>query len=110
MYKITFSKTALNDIDNIINYIFYKLNNRIAALNLLNSFVSSKKYIIVFSKANKFNEKYYKFRIKNYYMFYTLDEVTKTITIVRVLYRKRNFQELLDLESMPKKEKNQDIS
>jgi len=107
MYKITFTKTALKDIDNIINYIFYKLNNKIAALNLLNSFISSRKYIIIFPKANNFNDKYYKYRIKNYYMFYTLDEVTKTITIVRVLYRKRNFQEILDYESNLKQEKNQ---
>ena len=101
-YKIVFSKTALKDIDNIINYIYYKLNNKVAALKLLNSFISSKKYIVIFPKANRYNDIYYKYRIKNYYMFYKLDEIKKEIIIVRVLYCKRNFQQLLDYQKSSK--------
>lgn len=35
-------------------------------------------------------------RVKNFIMFYTINEENKTITIVRVLYQKRDMDKILD--------------
>ena len=40
-------------------------------------------------------QEYRKLLIKNYIMFYWVDEKTKKITIARVLYFKRDYEELL---------------
>ena len=81
MYSIKFLKPAINDITKIINYIYYDLNNSQVALKLLQEFVKSRKMIMIFPKSNRFNKKYCKHKVKNYYMFYTIDKKLKLLML-----------------------------
>lgn len=102
MYSLEFLPIAKNDIDNIIFYISHNLNNISAARKISKSFINVINNITYFPygipvyKNNK-NLKYeYRCaKVKNYLIFYTINEKEKKITIVRVLYRKMNISSIL---------------
>ena len=48
MYKIEFLQLAKQDMDDITHYISKKLNNKIAAINLSNSFIEMANSILNF--------------------------------------------------------------
>lgn len=103
MYKLSFLPIAKQDIDNIIYYISNVLNNRIAARNLSNNFIKGANSILDFpyglpayESSKKLEYEYRCLRIKNFLMFYTINENNKTITIVRVIYKGRNIDNILD--------------
>ena len=99
MYKINYYESADNDINSILTYISHNLKNPSAAINLKNKIIKSEKILSLFPHTNKCYEnkeyKYFKYKVKNYLLFYTIDEENKTVNIVRVLYRKRNFEIIL---------------
>ena len=92
MYKIEFLPIAKEDINNIIYYISHKLNNITAAKKLRNLFIKSLDYIIEFpygstvypSSKTTLKYEYRSYKIKNYLLFYTINENQKLITITRV--------------------------
>lgn len=102
MYKLEFLPIAKNDIDNIIYYISINLGNKIAAVNLSKKFIDGANGILIFPYgvpvyeiAGKLKNEYRRVRVNNYLMFYTINEEKKVITIVRVLYRKMDIENLL---------------
>lgn len=100
MYKINYYENAYKDIEDIFDYINNKLNNSIAAFKLKEKIIKSEKIIALLPHiGNSYTSftgiEYYKYRVQNYYIIYCVDKSTKTINIVRVLYRKRNYQNLL---------------
>ena len=102
MYQLKFLELAKNDFDNIINYVMYDLNNKTAAENLIMRFEKELNYILEYPYWNStiqsskgLDNNYRKTKVKNYYIFYTIDEGNKTIIIVRVIYIKRNIDKLL---------------
>ncbi len=103
MYKLTFLPLAKKDMDEIVYYISFNLKNKKAALDSANEFIKNANNILTFSYGaseytslvNKLEYTYRCVKIKNFYMFYVIDEDKKVITIVRVLYRKRNIDKLL---------------
>ncbi len=99
-YQITFLPLFYEDLDKIMDYIIHKLNNEIAAKNLLdkiereievraNSSAQYEKY-----KSSK-NRKmiYYRIYVNNYTIFYTIKD--KTMEVRRILYSRRNFKKLI---------------
>ena len=102
MYKIEFLPIAKEDIYNIIYYIHYNLKNITSSKKLRDLFVDSLNNIIEFTYGNsvykvkrKLKYEYRSYKIKNFLIFYIIDENKKLITIVRVLYQKVNIDNIL---------------
>ena len=103
MYKLEFLPIAKKDIDQIIDYISNTLKNPSAARNLAKQFIECSNNILQFpyglSKYNpiKFLKNEYRcIKVNNYLMFYTINEQDKIITVVRVLYKKMNINNILN--------------
>ena len=102
MYKLRFSKLFKRDVDSSYNYIKNKLEAPMAANNLINEIIESLNRI----KENPnirplVQEKYlaslgYRLiNVKNYAIFYIIDNDNKQIKIIRFLYNKRNWINIL---------------
>lgn len=98
-YEIKYLPLFYKDLDQITDYIMYKLNNEIAANNFVNELekeinkraynpVSYEKYISI----RKRKYKYYKIYVKNYIVFYTVKD--NIMEVRRILYSKRNFNKV----------------
>ena len=103
MYKLEFLPIAKKDINNIIYYVSNNLKNNSAARNLANDFIKGANSILefpfgipVYKTIKKLENEYRSIKIKNFLMFYTINDNTKTITIVRVLYQKMNINNILE--------------
>ena len=100
-YKAVFTEHASTDLANILSYISLDLSNLSAAkdlygrikesIKLISEFpYSCQTYQSTFVQTNKIRYK----PINNYLLFYVVDEETKTISIIRILYSKRNIEDL----------------
>ncbi|MFR8233566.1 MAG: type II toxin-antitoxin system RelE/ParE family toxin [Clostridia bacterium] len=98
-YEIKYLPLFYKDLDQITDYIMYKLNNEIAANNFVNELekeinkraynpVSYEKYISI--RKRKYT--YYKIYVKNYIVFYTVKD--NIMEVRRILYSKRNFNKV----------------
>ena len=103
MYKLEYLPVALNDMVDIVRYIKSELKNPIAADNLANEFVKSAEALIDFPYLNPvyhhirpLKKEYRKLLVKNFIMFYYVDEAVKIITIARVIYAKRDYGKIID--------------
>ena len=103
MYKLEFLPIAKKDIDDIVYYITNNLKNRTAAINLFKDFIKGASSILnlpyglsEYKSKHKLKNIYRCIKIKNYLMFYTINEKEKIITIVRVLYKKMNINSMLE--------------
>ena len=98
-YKIKFSKEAKNDYFNIIRYIKYDLLEPIIAnkyLKLINEEINKLKYnpqrfSIVDDIEIKKCYEIHKLIIKNYIVFYRINEKNKIVNIERILYGASNW-------------------
>ena len=52
----------------------------------------------VYDISGELKKEYRKIKVKNYYMFYTIDEDSKTMIIVRVIYKKMNLIDIFRSE------------
>ncbi len=100
MYKLEFLTIAKNDMLEIVKYISDELKNPDTASRLIDEFISSAENICIFPYSNNvytpiksLEKEYRRIIVKIYMMFYTVDENTKTVTIMRVIYAKRNINE-----------------
>lgn len=103
MYKIEFLPIAKKDIDEIIYYISHNLKNITAAKKLRDLFMESLDKITTFPYGlqiyepnRKLKNEYRSYKVKNFMMFYTINENDKVITIVRVLYQKMDIANILE--------------
>ncbi len=103
MYKLEYLPVALQDMVDIVRYISNELKNPIAADNIANEFVNSAETLIDFPYSNPvyhpirpLNKEYRKLLVKNFIIFYYVDEAEKIITIARVIYAKRDYGRILD--------------
>lgn len=102
MYTLEFLPIATLDINNIVYYISHNLNNNKAARELIKTFNKSFYNIVefpygcsIYSPTKKLKNDYRSYKVKNFHMFYTINEKTKAITIVRVLYQRMDLNEIL---------------
>ena len=102
MFKTEYLPTAKQDMVDIVRYISVTLGNRFAAEALAKGFVSAAESISRFPYANPvyipirpLQHEYRRLLVKNYLIFYWVDEENKLVTIARVIYAKRNYEHLL---------------
>lgn len=100
-YKVIYLPLFYKDLENIVNYIAYKLNNVPAADDLLNEIQkaiesralfpdSYEKYV----SSKKRKNTYYRIYVKNYVIFYVVHD--GIMEIRRILYSRRNIGNLIN--------------
>lgn len=99
-YYIHYTPSFYRDLRQIIYYIVYKLKNKIATRNLLNKITEEvekrsyyAEYYEKYRSLKRRNYTYYRIYIKNYIIFYTIND--NTMEVIRILYSKRNFKNLI---------------
>jgi len=101
-YKLNISKDVHNDIDSIVTYISHELKGLQAADSFLDDIEKSYRNIVdnpfMYALCNDellHRKEYRKITIKNYLIFYRIDEPTKTVFVVRIIYSARDYANLL---------------
>lgn len=102
MYKLEVLPIAKSDIDDIIYYISHNLKNLTASKRLRDLFMNSFTNILkfpygsaIYLASGSLKKEYRSYKVKNFIMFYTINENTKTVTVVRVLYQKMDISSIL---------------
>ena len=97
MYKVEFLPIAKQDLREIALYISNDLCNPTAAVNLVEEIVEATEKLSDFPYSHHMyypirplKKEYRKIPIRNYMVFYTVDEQQKNVTISRIIYAKRN--------------------
>lgn len=103
MYKLEFLPIALRDMIEITDYISDELKNPIAADNLSEELVKAAEGLTEFPYSNPvyvpmkpLKYEYRKIAVKNYLMFYRVDEKNKTVAVTRVIYGKRDYGKFME--------------
>ena len=103
MYKLEYLPSARRDLVDIVGYISHELNNPAAADRLAIALVEAGDSLSAFPYANPVHtplrplkHEYRKILVRNYFMFYRVDEEKQLITVARVIYARRSLDALLD--------------
>ena len=101
-YKLIVSIEAHRDMDEIVGYIAYEVNNPQAAINFLDDVEHSYHFVLenpymygLCADARLQMEGCRKIPVKNYLVIYRVDEVQKFVYIIRVIYGPRDYLKLL---------------
>lgn len=101
-YKIEFSKNAQNDLKDIIHYIKYKLQEPNIAKKISLKIkekimtLSHSPYLYAIVHDNHLEKlELRKLIVDNYIIFYRIKENDNLVQIVRIMYGRRNWIELL---------------
>ena len=99
-----FTDAAKEDLDGILSYISKDLCNPIAAKNLFEKIEKTVSRICDFPKSCPVVENEFVVRrdirkslIDNYIMYYIYEEEKKTVSVLRIVYGRRNLDEILKL-------------
>ncbi len=99
MYRIEWLPSARMDMIEISRYISINLQNEEAAEMLAEKIISSVDQLAEFPYRNEayhpirpLKKEYRKLLVKNYFVYYNVDEIKKLITVYRIVYKKRNQQ------------------
>ena len=102
MYKLEFLPIAQSDMVEIVKYISHELCDPWAAEKLADEMVQSAERLAIFPYINPIHRtlkplknEYRKLLVKNYIMFYYVDENEKKVTIARVIYSRRDYEKML---------------
>ena len=102
MYKLVFHAKAKKDIDEIARYITDVLSNPTAAAKLVSDMVNAANGLIdlpyinsVYLPYHPLKREYRKLVVKNYIMFYYINEKKKLVKIARVIYSGRDHNKRL---------------
>ncbi len=103
MYKLEYLPAARQDMIEIAQYISRTLSNPIAAEQMAVELVEAGDRLAEFPYANPayipirpLKHEYRKLPVQNYLMFYRVNEAEKMVTVVRVIYAKRDYKLLLE--------------
>lgn len=101
-YDVIMSEEAHNDIDSVLNYIVYSLENPIAVKKLLckieEAYAALADNPFIYAHCNDsrlHNDGYRKAIINNYVLIYRVDEAGSTVYIARFFYGRQNYIELI---------------
>ena len=100
-YRVNISEEAKQDVSDIFEYIAFKLCAPLAALNLNNALTEEFTRLRNFPLSGtvftdkRLNGIYRWVKVKNYSIFYTVDEQTETVYIARILYSASNYKSIL---------------
>jgi len=101
-YKIAVSEPAENDLRDIVRYISSQLSAPMTALKMMDAFEEAiarlanmpKGYPLVSDeRLNAMN--YRKLIVKNYIIFFTIDDPSKSVNVERILYARRDWLHIL---------------
>ena len=102
MYKLEFLPIAKNDLLEIVGYIGNELQNPVAAERFVEKLFSAAEELCGFPYAHQvyipikpLENEYRRVLVGNYFLFYTVDERKKTVTVVRVIYARRDIDRRL---------------
>ena len=102
MYDLQYLPSARKDMVDAVRYISETLQNPTAAERLAVELIEAGDSIPAFPYANPVHmpirplkREYRKLRVRNYLMFYWVDEERKLVTVARVIYARRNYEGLL---------------
>lgn len=101
MYRINYSNRSRADVIEIVSYIEYTLFNKTASYKFLKSLKREIAIIFEFPYSNpifyndNYKTRYRMAKVDNYVIFYSIDEINKTISVYRILYQKRNFAQIV---------------
>ncbi|MCR5653273.1 MAG: type II toxin-antitoxin system RelE/ParE family toxin [Ruminococcus sp.] len=97
MYRVEYLLSAKQDLSEIALYIRDELCNPTAAINLVEEIIKVSERHANYPYSNPvyipikpLKNEYRKILVKNYMLFYTVDETQKIVTISRIIYAKRN--------------------
>lgn len=97
LYRVEFLPAALRDVVEIAEYISQELCNPSVAEKLVDKMITAAEGLSVFPyshplhrTARPLKHEYRKLLVKNYILFYWMDEYKKTVTIARVIYGRRD--------------------
>ena len=103
MYKLEYLPVAREDMLGIVRYIGRELQNPETAKHLAAELVNSAESVLTFPHATPVYQsirplkyEYRKISVKNYLIFYWVNEEKKLVTIARVIYAKRDYGRLLE--------------
>lgn len=103
MYRLEYLPAARRDLVEIVQYISRELGNPAAAEALAEKLIVEGDGIPRFPYANPayipikpLKYEYRKLPVHNYLMLYRINEEEKLVTVVRVVYARRNYNLLLE--------------
>lgn len=101
-YSVHFTKLAMNDLDDIFRYISKDLFAENTATELLERIDSSIMQLREFPKlGNRLTDEYLRIKgyrrviVDSYIIFYIVNDERKKVIIMRILYDKRKYEDLL---------------
>lgn len=101
-YSVHFTKLAMNDLDDIFCYISKDLFAENTATELLERIDSSIMQLREFPKlGNRLTDEYLRIKgyrrviVDSYIIFYIVNDERKKVIIMRILYDKRKYEDLL---------------
>lgn len=102
MYKLKISELAHKDLDKIVSYIVVQLANPKAASDFLDEVEKCYDYIrnnpMMYTECQDMRlkeEGYRKISIKNYVLIYKINEISKTVNILRFFYGAQDYAKLI---------------
>ena len=98
MYKLEYLPSALRDMTEIARYIGEELKSPAAAEKLAEGLIEAAERTAAFPYSSPayvpirpLKREYRKRAVKNYLIFYCVDEEHKIVTVARVIYARREF-------------------
>ena len=102
MYQLEFLPIARQDMADIVRYISHDLSNPTAAEKLAYEMIAAAERLTDFPYINPIHQsvkplksEYRKLIVKNYILFYWIDESDRKVTIARAIYARREYEKLL---------------
>lgn len=102
MYQVFYLPVAQGDMISAALYIRNSLGNPIAALKLTEEIIVAVEDLQEFPYAyplyyprKPLKHDFRKLTVQNYIVFYWVDEGTRTVTVARVIYARRDYDHLL---------------
>ena len=102
MYKVQFLPVAQRDLLEITEYISSELGAPVAAVSLAEKIVTASERLgefpyscPVYAPIRPLKHEYRRLRVENYLLFYCVSENEKTVTVMRIIYARRDLERLL---------------
>jgi len=99
MYQVEMLPGVLRDITEIAEYIAFQLHAPDAADKLVTEIITAAEGLSVFPyryplhhTIRPLKNEYRKLLVKNYILFYWIDEPAKTVTVARAVYGRRDLE------------------
>ncbi len=103
MYRLEYLPSARQDMIGIVQYVSRELSNPAAAEKLALELIQAGDSIPRLPYANPayipirpLQHEYRKLLVRNYAMFYWVDEGKRLVTVARVVYARRSFERILE--------------